>query len=215
LKRLITADDVGLHPAMTAGALRALTRVVRDVTAVATPPRRQIRRCARRQAGADCGVHLAGRRAVSPPPEVRSLLEATAAPGCAFVWRYVGGGIALAEIEREWRRQIEAVLAAGLRPVHLNSHQHLHALPAGRLDERNMGLDHPVANLLRRHAGVSLESHLDQACLQHGHGLCLLVPGLEQGWVRQLACYATDSSATCNLQKASESGATALGRCHA
>jgi hypothetical protein len=32
-----------------------------------------------------------------------------------------------------------------------------------------MGLDHPVANLLRRHPGVSLESHLDQTRLQHGH----------------------------------------------
>ncbi|HMF77552.1 MAG TPA: ChbG/HpnK family deacetylase, partial [Bryobacteraceae bacterium] len=38
--------------------------------------------------------------------------------------------ISSGDVEREFRAQIEKCLNAGLRPTHLDSHQHVHALPS-------------------------------------------------------------------------------------
>lgn len=133
---VVTADDVGLHPGMTDGALAAHDDGI--VTACSLAP------CGAAFTGAvaalatrpalDVGVHLAlvEERPLSPPGEVPSLVgrDGRFHPGFpSFVVRYAVGAIDLAEVEQEWRRQIGRVLDAGLSPVHLNSHQHLHALP--------------------------------------------------------------------------------------
>jgi len=86
----------------------------------------------------DVGVHLTfvGRTEypASPASEVRSLLSGATTqflPGWgAFLARYLRGGIDLGELEREARRQIDRVAESGLQLTHLDSHQHLHALPA-------------------------------------------------------------------------------------
>lgn len=80
------------------------------------------------------GVHLTlvGERPLSPPERVRSLVTpaGTLVRGYrAFAVRYFGGRLRLEEVERELRAQIERLLAARLRPVHTNGHQHLHVLP--------------------------------------------------------------------------------------
>lgn len=135
-KLIVTADDAGLHPGMTLGALRAHEAGI--VTAVSVAANgRAFEDAAERLRGRpelDVGVHLVlvGERPLSPPAEVRSLLGRDGAllPGFrAFYLRYISGGIAQREVEAELRRQIERVLAAGLPVVHLNSHQHLHVLP--------------------------------------------------------------------------------------
>jgi len=133
---IVTADDVGLHRGMTLGAMRAHDEGI--VTA-----------CSVMAAGADlahavaslrarpalaAGAHLTlvGARPLSPATEVPSLVTPAGdfLPGfTSFVRRYHAGRINLEEIERELRRQIERLLEAGLDVVHLNSHQHLHALP--------------------------------------------------------------------------------------
>jgi predicted glycoside hydrolase/deacetylase ChbG (UPF0249 family) len=138
LKRLVvTADDAGLHPGMTAGALAAHRRGI--VTAVAVAPVGEAFEDAverlRDAPGLEVGIHwvLVGERPLSPAREVPSLLGRDGAllPSFrAFVRRYFLGGIDLAQIEREMRRQLERLLATGLPVVHANSHQHLHALPA-------------------------------------------------------------------------------------
>ena len=122
---IVTADDVGLDPGMTAGAIRAhregivtacsvvasggafddaVTRL-RDVPSLAV------------------GVHLA-------------LVEERSLTGLrmprkytTFVPLYLARVISIAAIERELRAQIERVLGTGLRVMHLNGHQHLHLLP--------------------------------------------------------------------------------------
>ena len=134
---VVTADDVGLHPGMTDGALAAHDEGIVTACSLAA--------CGAAFAGAvaalatrpalDVGVHLTlvEERPLSPAAEVPSLVggDGRFHPGyAAFVARYALGGIALAEVEREWRRQLGRVLDAGLAPLHLNSHQHLHALPA-------------------------------------------------------------------------------------
>lgn len=43
--------------------------------------------------------------------------------------RLMLGRLDLAEVERELRRQIEGAVRAGIRPAHLDGHQHLHVAP--------------------------------------------------------------------------------------
>ena len=74
-----------------------------------------------------------GERPLSPPERV----PLPARPGRRLPLRLprlrraatLLGRIDDAEVEAELRRQIERLLAAGLRLVHANSHQHLHVLP--------------------------------------------------------------------------------------
>ncbi len=133
---VVTADDVGLHPGLTLGAIQAHDQgIVTACSVVATGNALDdaVERL-RERPGLDAGVHLTfvGERPLSPPERVRSLLDKDGAflPGFrAFAVRYFLGGIDGAELEAELRRQIEKLLAAGLRLVHANSHQHLHVLP--------------------------------------------------------------------------------------
>jgi predicted glycoside hydrolase/deacetylase ChbG (UPF0249 family) len=81
------------------------------------------------------GAHLTfvGERPLSPPDEVRSLIGEQGAflPSYrAFVQRYYAGRIDRADIARETRRQLLRIADAGLAIRHVNSHQHLHVLPA-------------------------------------------------------------------------------------
>jgi predicted glycoside hydrolase/deacetylase ChbG (UPF0249 family) len=137
LKRLIvTADDVGLHPGMTRGALAAHDRGI--VTAVSVSPNgrdfepavEQLRERPRLEVGAH--LTLVGERPLSPPETIPSLVG----PGGllhagypAFAARYALGRIRGVDLETELRAQVERLLATGLRIAHLNSHQHLHVLP--------------------------------------------------------------------------------------
>src|SRR6185369_1858544 len=132
-----TADDVGLHPGMTLGALRAHELGIVTACSVVANGRAlddAIDRL-RDRPRLDAGVHLTfvgGERPLSPPAQVRSLLGPDGAflPGFrTFAARYFLGRIDAADLAAELRRQIERLLAAGLRLVHLNSHQHLHVLP--------------------------------------------------------------------------------------
>ena len=136
-KRLVvTADDFGLHPAINRGVVRACDQGIVTAVSVVAPGRAftEAVELLRERPHVDAGVHLTlvGERPLSPPHEVPTLLGRDGAllPGWpAFVRRYAVGAISLGEIERELRRQVERALAAGLAVVHLNSHQHLHALP--------------------------------------------------------------------------------------
>lgn len=150
MRRLVvTADDAGLHPGMTLGAVRAYEQGI--VTAAALAPNGDDFAAAvaalRERPGLDVGVHLTlvGERPLSPPREVPSLVGGDGAflPGFpAFTARYAAGRINRAQLRLELRRQVERVLDAGLRVVHLNSHQHLHALP---------GVFEGVVELAREH----------------------------------------------------------------
>jgi predicted glycoside hydrolase/deacetylase ChbG (UPF0249 family) len=133
---IVTADDVGLHPGMARGAIAAHDEGIVTACSVvangrAFAPAAEILRDRPRL---DVGIHLTlvGERPLSPPERVRSLVDSNDAflrDFRAFTQRYLLGRIAAAEVEEELRRQIERLLAAGLRVVHANGHQHLHVLP--------------------------------------------------------------------------------------
>jgi chitin disaccharide deacetylase len=135
-KLIVTADDVGLHPGMTRGALAAHDQGI--VTAVSVSPNGRGFEPAiellRERPRLEVGIHLTlvGERPLSLPEKVPSLAGPDGgfpAGYPAFALRYALGRIRSTDVETELRAQVERLLATGLRVVHLNSHQHLHALP--------------------------------------------------------------------------------------
>jgi predicted glycoside hydrolase/deacetylase ChbG (UPF0249 family) len=137
LRRLIvTADDIGLHPGMTRGALAAHDGGI--VTAVSVSPNGRDFEPAvellRDRPRLDVGAHLTlvGERPLSDPARIPTLVGADGrlhSKYPAFAARHALGRIRAADLETELRAQVERLLATGLRVVHLNSHQHLHLLP--------------------------------------------------------------------------------------
>ena len=122
---LVTADDAGLHPGMTAGAIQAHREgIVTACSVVANGAAFDdaIERL-RDVPSLEVGVHLT---LVEERP-----LTAMRFPRKypSFVPQYLARMIGIEKIERELRAQIEKVLATGLRVTHLNGHQHLHLLP--------------------------------------------------------------------------------------
>lgn len=122
---IVTADDAGLHPGMTDGAIRAHRQgIVTACSVVANGAAFDDAVARLREVPSlEVGVHLTlveerPLTAMSFPRHYRS-----------FVPLYLARRISLAAVERELRAQIEKVLATGLRVTHLNGHQHLHLLP--------------------------------------------------------------------------------------
>jgi len=135
-KLVVTADDVGLHPGMTRGALAACDAGIVTAVSVAAVGRafEPAVELLRGRPALDVGIHLTlvGERPLSPPERIPSLLGRDGAllPGYpALARRFLAGGLVLAEIEAELRLQIERLSATGLPVVHANAHQHLHVLP--------------------------------------------------------------------------------------
>ncbi len=137
MKRLVVAaDDVGLHPAMTDAAIRAHREGIVTACSVVACGRAMEHAAAalRTVPRLAVGVHLAlvEERPLSDPARVPSLVGPAGRfhrNFGAFCRRWFTGRIDLAEVRRELRAQIEAIAGTGLPIVHLNSHQHLHALP--------------------------------------------------------------------------------------
>ena len=133
---IVTADDVGLHPGMTEGALRAHRDGIVTACSVAANGRHVEEAAAKLRETPDLavGIHftLVGELPAAPPERVRSLLGADGrllADWPALVLRYLRGGVDLDEVEVELRAQCRRLSELGLRPVHANGHQHVHVLP--------------------------------------------------------------------------------------
>lgn len=82
----------------------------------------------------DFGVHLnvTQGRPLLPAARVPSLVDGAGhfRPLPAFALRFLAGRVALPEVAAEWRAQIGAARAAGVRISHLDSHQHVHLIPS-------------------------------------------------------------------------------------
>jgi len=119
---IVTADDVGLHPGMTEGAIRAhRDGIVTACSVVANGAAfyDAVQRLAD-VPSLEVGVHL-------------TLVEERSLTGMRLPRSYVEFVRDMTDrvaIERELRAQIERVLAAGLRVTHLNGHQHVHMWPS-------------------------------------------------------------------------------------
>jgi len=132
---IVTADDVGLHRGMTAGALKAHHDGI--VTACSVVANGTALEDAVEQLAStpsiDIGIHLTlvEERPLADPKQIPSLLSGDRfRKGYRqFALAYFARRINPAEVEIEFRAQIEKLLASKLRLVHLNGHQHLHLLP--------------------------------------------------------------------------------------
>ena len=120
MKRLIVnADDFGFTRGVNEGILRAHREgIVTATTLMADGPAfEQAAEMARSTPTLDVGVHL-----VLWPEDGRLPLRLP-----SFVARALSSSAP--DIEREFSRQVEKVMAAGLTPSHLDTHKHVHLLP--------------------------------------------------------------------------------------
>jgi len=131
---IVNADDFGLSPPVNEGILRAHREGIvtaASLMAVGMAFDHAVG-LARQAPGLDIGVHLT-------LVEERPLLSQRSSladgrgrfpPGAlALVRALATGKIRHADVRAEWAAQIEKILAAGLTLSHLDSHQHVHALP--------------------------------------------------------------------------------------
>jgi predicted glycoside hydrolase/deacetylase ChbG (UPF0249 family) len=139
---IVNADDYGYFAGVSRGILDAARDGIVTATGVlATSPHfaEHVPWLAARS-DLDAGVHLnltAGR------PLTTLMANALAPWGGAFPGKYAiaravaTGRLPVAVVEAEWRAQIQRCVDAGLRLHFLNSHEHLHILPAlARLTRR-------------------------------------------------------------------------------
>ncbi|MBI4847184.1 MAG: ChbG/HpnK family deacetylase [Nitrospirae bacterium] len=85
--------------------------------------------------GLNVGIHLTLMDGISVAEvgRVRSLTDGSGnffKDYASFSKRYFSSKISLKEVEAEFRAQIEKFLAAGLKPSHINGHNHVHMFPA-------------------------------------------------------------------------------------
>jgi predicted glycoside hydrolase/deacetylase ChbG (UPF0249 family) len=129
---IVNADDLGMNPAVNAGVIAAVEEGIATSCSlmVPCPGAEQAMRLLRERPHVPFGIHLTlvrDRRAdrwapVAPAREVPTLVEAD---GLLPRYEQVGQLVARArieEVEREFRAQLDVVLAAGLHPTHLDFH---------------------------------------------------------------------------------------------
>lgn len=136
---IFSADDFGLSKEINAGVIESHEKgVVRSASIMVTG-------AAFEEAAAyvlekktlDAGLHLAlcDGTPAADPALIPSLLDAGDAAAnfpsghAKFFKKYFSGGIDLADVEREFRAQLDKARAASLQISHLDSHHHLLALP--------------------------------------------------------------------------------------
>ncbi|WNG38831.1 ChbG/HpnK family deacetylase [Archangium violaceum] len=149
---VVNADDLGLHPALDAGILRAHREgIVTSATVLVMGPDAP-EAVGRAQAqGLALGVHLA--LSTRLPPAAPASHVPTVAPGgrlraswADFARAWLTGQVRREELELELAAQVGRARALGAEVDHLDAHQHLHLLPGVR----------PLVEALARREGLPL-----------------------------------------------------------
>lgn len=156
---IVNADDLGLHPRIDEGILRAHREGIVTSATVLVTGRSAAEAVARaREQGLPLGVHLCLSTRLTPAlpvEQVRSLapdgrFRASWAQ-LGFAW--VAGRVRLSEVRAELAAQLNRCQALGFTPDHLDGHQHLHVLPGvSRIvsqlaAERNLPVRQPAESL--------------------------------------------------------------------
>ena len=160
---IFNADDFGLCTGVNAGVIASHQGgVVRSASLIATGEAfDEAADYARNNPSLDIGLHLAlcDGVPVSDSARVPSLVTSDGRfdkSWSGFLRRYLRGKISLRDVEAELRAQLEKSLACGLRISHLDSHQHLHALP---------GIFEIVLRLAEEHGIRAVRSPLEHSTL--------------------------------------------------
>lgn len=135
IRLVINADDLGLHPRIDEGILKAHREgVLTSATVLARGPSAAdaVRRA--REQGLALGLHLC--LSTRLPPAAPPDQVPTVAPGgqlranwAAVVKAHALRQLDLGEVEREFKAQLALLRGLGAEPDHLDGHQHLHLLP--------------------------------------------------------------------------------------
>jgi hopanoid biosynthesis associated protein HpnK len=137
LRRLVVnADDLGLTIGVNDGIFDAHDHgILTSASLLANAPATEdAARRSRSHPSLGIGVHLAlvDAAPVLPPALVPSLVEDDGRfrrSWKPFIVACLRRQVSLLEVEHELTAQIERVLAAGIRPTHLDAHKHVHAFP--------------------------------------------------------------------------------------
>ncbi len=147
---IVNADDFGLSAAINRGIVAAhRDGIVTSASVMANGPAfEHAVTLAKANPGLDIGLHLTltGLAPVSAAASVASLVGRNgrfALHAIDFARRYARGAVLAAEVRAELDAQIRLALSRGLAISHLDSHQHVHALP---------GIARIVADLAAAHA---------------------------------------------------------------
>lgn len=99
----------------------------------------------------DLGVHLSlvGGRPLLASPSLAANDGCFPADAFTLVRRLAAKAVSMAEVRAEWSVQIERLLAAGIRPSHLDSHQHVHVLPGLSAIARQLARQYQIPWLRR------------------------------------------------------------------
>ncbi len=135
---IVNADDLGLHPALDTGILRAHREgIVTSATLLVMGPGAPEAVARAREQGLALGVHLALSTRLAPAADPKHV--PTVAPGgrlraswADFARAWLTGQVRGEELERELAAQLARARALGAPVDHLDAHQHLHLLPGVR-----------------------------------------------------------------------------------
>src|SRR5213592_207307 len=134
-KVIVHGDDFGLSERINEGILQAHRHGILTSSSIMANGEAfdQAAALARSTPSLDVGVHLTliEERPLLSAAEVSTLVNGDGrfhAHATRFGARYFSARINLEEVRRELEAQVEKVLAAGLVPSHLDSHQHVHVL---------------------------------------------------------------------------------------
>ena len=133
---IINADDFGLHPLINKGIIKGHSEGIITSTSLmpSAPYFDEAVQLAKANPYLGVGIHLTLVGGVKPActSGVNSLLTADgvfAEDYTVFAKKWYTGSIKKNELIKELETQIEKVLAAGIKPTHIDSHQHMHVLP--------------------------------------------------------------------------------------
>jgi hopanoid biosynthesis associated protein HpnK len=137
LTLVVNADDLGLSAGLNRGIERCFrTGIVRSASLLPNGAAfADALEMAARTPGLGVGVHLSlvDEPALAPREQLGGLVDASGRlPGSYqdFVRGFLRGRFGKPQVAAEIAAQLERIRAAGLRPTHLDSHQHLHLLPS-------------------------------------------------------------------------------------
>ena len=132
---VVNADDYGYFRCVSQGILKSAEQGIVTATGVlANAPRFDEHAARLRDASTlDAGIHL---NLTAGDPLTRAMRSKLSRWGGRFAGKFPMAMAVLArtlrvdDVRCEWQAQIERCRASGLQPVFLNSHEHIHMLPA-------------------------------------------------------------------------------------
>ena len=135
MRIIFNGDDFGLSHGINRGIMDCLAHGLLTSTSIAAcgAAAAEAMEFLRECHGCDHGVHLV--LSDESPLLSRGQISSLPFRGCRLASRRAltaalfAGKIRFDQVEAEWRTQIERVLASGLSPSHLDSHQFVHLLP--------------------------------------------------------------------------------------